>query len=407
MQLIGKIIKLNRIQENIKQVYIVDSLEFSNSYYSRVENNVNILDEERTKEIFELMNIEYTGEDIEEEFEKVFYEYNKKFSYYEDYNPAYEKIESYYPRIRSTTSYPKYLLAKMIYLIKIRENFDIADYFFLEDYFEYLDSYHIQLYYDMIGNYYVNKEDFKKSLEYFNKALNQRGNPLTTSMLFYHVSMTYVSLGRFSDSLRYLEEAKQYFVKSLNIKRYLMVEFLIGLVNQNMNNVEYGLKKYFECLEAFKILKMKRQIHNTYNSILWTYMKDGQYENVLKIKDEALNEISDDAYFYFMIAYTYYKMNDIENAKNYIQQAQSFLHLCDDDFKITIIKALYTLLYDNNEKHRETVLIKVYQAAIKCQDQEVEQFSLHMLCDYYRKQQHIDKVNHYMKLLIDCHNRLE
>lgn len=407
--LLGKILKLNRIQQGLKQDFISIKLNLTPSYYSRVENNRYALNDNQLKLAFECLEIDYTTENIDEEFEKLFYEYIEAITFLEDYKEIYNRILTYESKIKSTVSYPKYILAKLIYYAKncLWVEGELKPYLCIEDYFEYLESYHKQLYYDYIGVYYYKNEYHKEAAEYFEKALTYRGIDMTICIVELHKSFVFRKIGRFTDSLRCIEIAKDHFINTLNIKRLVSVEYQKALVNQNMNNVEYGIKKYFQCLRALKILKMENEIHVTYNSILWSYMKDQQYDNVLKLKDEALAEIPDDPYFYFMISYTYYKLNDIHNARLYIVEAKRYIPECNDEFKVTIINALYTLLFTNDIERQELMLIKVYESALKCQDQEVEQFSLQLLCDFYREQNELDKLIKHMDLLIACHKRLE
>ncbi len=404
---IGKIVKLHRIRKKFKQEYMAKKLGITTSTYSRFENNLFVLEDEQIEKAFSILEIDYVNEDISDEFEKAVYVFLKDTVIDKGFDISYKVVESYYEKIISTTSFPKYLFVEMYYKVRKKQKFDIKDYFFLEDYFEYLDSYHIQFYYDMVGIYHRQRELHTESVDYYLKAKTFVGNFLSSGMVCYHLSIAYRNLGKLSDALRYMEEAKVYFVKTLNLRRLVMAEFEIGLINQNMNNVEYGIQKYFDCLDAFKMLDMKPEVHNTYNSILWTYMKDGQYDNVLKIKDEALEAVNDDPYFYFMIAYTYYKMNDLKNAKQYSVHAKSLLHNCNDAFKINVIKALHVVLKTKDTCKKESALLKVYDSALECQDHEVIKFTLDWLCEFYKEEQDVENLNKYLMLAIEWHKKSE
>ena len=404
---IGKIVKLHRIRQKIKQEYMAKKLGITTSTYSRFENNLFVLEDEQIEKAFSVLDIDYIKEDISEEFEKAVYAFFKSAAENSDFQKSYKKVSLFYINIISSILLPKYLVAEMYCKVREEIEFDITEYFFLEDYLEYLEPYQVQLYYDAIGMYYRLEELHQTSILYFKRALEYIGNSLSVSMVSYHLSIAYRNVGKLSDAVRYMEEAKVYFVKTLNLRRLVMAEFEIGLINQNMNNVEYGIQKYFDCLDAFKMLDMKPEVHNTYNSILWTYMKDGQYDNVLKIKDEALNAVNDDPYFYFMIAYTYYKMNDLKNAKQYSVHAKSLLHNCNDAFKINVIKALHVILKTKDACKKESALLKVYDKALECQDHEVIKFTLDWLCEFYKEEQDVENLNKYLMLAIEWHKKSE
>lgn len=392
----GKIIKLHRSKQKIKQDYLARVIGITAGTYSRFENNLVKLEDDQIDKLFDALGMERCKEDIDEEFEVKVYTFLKNVIMDVEYNESYNEIEEYYNDVISTPSYFKYILAKMIYEIRTNKSFYIKEYLFLEDYLEYLESYQIQHYYDMIGHYYRLKEQHNTSVCYYLKSLEHKGKKMTYGMVCYHLGIAYRNLGNLSEALRYMEVSKSIFADTLNVKRLIMATFAIAYINENMNNIEYALEKYFDCLSAFKSMNMKTEVLNTYRNILWTYMKSEQYEHVLKLKDEVLNMSDENPLIYFIISYTYYKTNNNDQALIYIKKAKSLLHLCHCGFEMQIIKSFYILLNGNDISKKEKALHKVYESAILCEDQQIIKFSLHLLCDFYKGINDIEKLNRYL-----------
>lgn len=398
MKNIGKIIKLNRIQLDIKQEYFINKKIVSQTQLSRIEGNKLIPSHEQAKKLFESMDIQYCEDDIYDQFEKDFLTFYRNIAYDDVCEEAYQKLLSYDSQIRSTVSYPKYLLVKMIYAILFSDVQDIKQYTFLENYFEYLESYQIQLYYIYLGIYFRRKRNYQNSLDNYETAEQYKGNQLSKSMLYYHKSIAYRNLGFISQSYHYIQEAKSFFVDQVNLKRIVSSEFQIAIIEAARNHYDKAIEKYFLCIKAFQQLNMIQNMKSVYNNILWTYIRAKKYEEIIQFIPEVL-KVRKDGNIYFYISFAYYQLNQLSKAKEYIHLAKNS---CNQviPYMNSMIQTLYVLIYSHSFDKKEKNLFMSYDKALETHDQEVIIFVLELLIDFYYQYGKIHKAYEYQNILL-------
>lgn len=399
---LGKIIKLNRIQLGLKQDFISSKANISKSHLSRMERNKEKISIEVAQNFFEFMGIEYTSDNLSDEFENLFYEFYKSYAFDLNYEQAYNELYKYKDKIRSTTSYPKFLLAEMIYSIIHLKHYHISKYELLEEYFEYLESYQLQLYYIFKGLSSRKRNDNMEALKMYKIAERYIGNDISNSMLYYHISIVMQNLNILSESYDYIQKAKQLFVDILNLRRQVLSEFQIALIETSRNNYDKGIKIYRRCIEAFKQLNMNYDIKIAYNNLLWTYLKSKQYDQILLLKDEVLRFVGKSHSIYFYLSYTYYVKGDIDKAKRYIKLAKESLDH-PTVYMEAMIKAFSGLLSKSSLEKKEKYLKEAYHCAILNQDRDVEIFSLELLTNFYLQNGHHQDAIAYQQRLLECY----
>lgn len=395
----GGIIQLNRLQLKLKLDYVAYKTKISKSQLSRIERNKEKVTLENAIKIFSAMDIKLYEEDINEEFEKAFESFYEDIFYGMDYKTAYENIKKYNSVIQSSFSYVKYLLGEMIYKILLNEDFDINDYLIIESYLDYLESYQIQLFYDYLGVYSYLKGNLEKEIEYYNLALRYKGNSYSKAMVYFHKSMPLTTTGNLKEALECALDARNVFAKTVNLKRLVSVNFQIATIYFKNGNYQEAEKLNLSCIDAFETLGMMQEVGLAYNNLIWSYIQNEQFDKVIKYEKEALDKMQHNHCIYFYLSYAYYKCGDKCNAIQLIKKAR----LCLKDptpYMKTMIEAFQVYLSKSSFSRKEKKLLKAYNAAISCQDYELEIFTLELLIEFYRDMHEVEKEYDSMKKLL-------
>ena len=242
----------------------------------------------------------------------------------------------------------------------------------------------------------------KEALEMYRLAERNVGNDVSNSMLYYHISIVLQNLNILSESYDYIQKAKQLFVDTLNLRRLVLSEFQIAIIETSRNNYEKGIKIYSSCIKAFEQLNMITQIKDTYNNLLWTYIKSKQFDQILHLEDEVLNVVGENHSIYFFLSYTYYIKGDMAMAKKYIKLAKESLYQ-PTVYMEAMIKAFSVLLSKSSLERKEKYLKEAYRCAILNQDRDVEIFSLQLLIDFYLQNEHHQDAIVYQQRLLECY----
>ena len=400
----GGIIKLNRQQEGLTLKYIKHETGISQGHLSRIENNKEKISYKNAKLIFDVMGIPITEEDLNEQFEKDFMSFYLDVIYLRDYSVSFKKIKSYHQYIRSSFSYIKYILAHMIYDTLIGEKNISKKYVFIKEYFDYLEDYQCQLYYDYMGGYYYMNEYYLEALNNYKIALKYGGNLYSESMLYFHIGATQIYQGANFDALKYTEKARTLFAQTVNLKRIVSANFNIARILYRNGDFKEFERISINCIQAYKELNMKMNIVYTYNNLIWGYVRSEKYEKVFEYCDEALELEFNKHCIYFYMSVAAYKLNQIDKAREYIKLARETM---DEPTKYmeTMIKAYQIYLSNANDERKEKHLLKVYEASKKTNDQDLEKFTLELLCDFYDKSNNFEKRLKYISIYVDILNK--
>lgn len=393
----GGIIKLNRIQQNMKLEYLAKRLGMTKGQLSRIERNKENVSLENVKKAFESLEIVFFDKDIEKEFEEDFLTYYLDFVYERNYESSYHKIESYQAIIKGTTSYVKYLVAQMMYHF-LKYTSDITEYLYLKDYFLYLESYQIQIFYDILLGYYSSKNLYDEALNYGVMGLNYNGNTYSTVMLHYHIAKAYMYYGEQSKALEYSLKAKNIFCDTLNLKRLTETFQMLSMIYKNIGDYQKAEETNLRCIQAFKNLNMTREIGQIYNNLLWTYIFSKQYLKVIEYKDNALESRNHDHCIYFYLSFASYKLGNIKEAKQYIKEAKQRMNQ-PTKYMEAMIQAFSVYLSDSQYERKEKYLLKVKNVAKESQQKDIQIFSVSLLKEFYEENRQIEKA-------YECANQL-
>lgn len=388
---IGGIIKLNRIQNELTLKYVSYKTGLSKGYLSRVERNKEGISFENVQKIFSLMGIEFSTEKIDEKFENDFYQFINDVIYMKDFEKSFLKLKVYEKNIYSSFSYIKYLLAEMIYNINIYDSINITDYFYIEEYFDYLESYQIVLFYDYIGVYFYYNNLHTEAIMYYDKAMMYKGNQYSSAMLNYHKSISLTCIERLTEAFDCAIQVRESFCEQLNLRRLVSISFQIAVIYCHMRNYKKSEEINLKCIEMFEELQMQKSVISTYNNLFWDYICAQEYNKILSKKDEALLRSNNDVRILFYISFAYYQLNNLSLAKKYIKKAKNNISSISDQYFIDIIQAFYVLLSDSSYKRKEKKLFNIYKTSKKIQNIQTTLFILEIIKDFYKKYNKQDK----------------
>ncbi len=403
-QYIGKIVRLNRKQEKLKQEYICVKTGIARSQLSRYERNKEKISTDNIKNIFQVMNIEVYPHD-ENTFEKDFLSFYEDIAYENDFQNSYRRILSYYPQIRATTSYIKYLLACMIYNIHTQLVNDIKEYFYMTDYFEYLEPYQQQLYYDYLGIFLFQRERYIESLEYYNKADFYTGNHVSLSMLYYHKSIIYTILGKYSEARLSINVAIEQFIETVNMKRILMSKFHYANIQSNSGHFDEAIFIYKKCIPAFDNMNMSNYVKSTYNNLLWVYIQDEKYKEVIMTYFQKMDQDTHNHKIYFYLSYAYYQLNEKEKAIHYIELAKYYMNQASE-YMENMINSFSIFLSNATFDKKEAYLLKVYHICEKRHENYLIIFIIKFLIQFYKEHHCIQQTYTFQNQLIKYYEEI-
>ena len=398
---IGGILKINRIQHKLTLRYISHMTGLSSGYLSRVERNKEEISFENVQKIFSLMGIEFYSENIDEKFENDFYQFINDIIYMKDFEESFLKLKSYEKQIYSSFSYIKYLLAEMIYNINTYDSINIADYFYIEEYFEHLEDYQKVLYYDYIGLQFYVLSNYSQAIEYYDKALKYQGNDYTKAMLYFHRSSSLTFTGKLMEARDCAKRARELFAEQLNIKRLAFVLFQMAIIYDHRKEFTKSEILNTRCIKMFQELNMTKAMISAYNNLVWSYVCSSSFTKIINQKDDFLSNTNNDIRILFYISYAYYKIQNRKEAKNYIKKAKQYISLIDDMYFRDLINAFYVLLFSSSYQRKEKGLLKVYRTAKRIETIEVCIFVLEILKDFYKEH------NEYIKCIECFENMME
>ena len=398
------IIKLNRIQQGLTLDYISYKTGISKSQISRIERNKEQITFENVSKIFSVMKIEVSNDNFDAQFEKDFQAFYSDVVYVKDFENSYKVIKGYSDKIKSSLSYIKYLLSELIYMIMKGYSQKIEDYLFIENYFAYLESYQIQLFYDYLGVISYNNKDYRDELKFSNEAFSYRGNDYSTAMLYFHRSIPLTTFGKLSDALECAIQARDIFSKTVNLKRLTSVNFQIAVIYSMNGNYDQSEKLNLACIEAFDNLGMVKEVEDTYNNLIWGYVRSREFDKIIDLENKVLDIMHHDHCICFYLSYAYYKLQNKKKASEYIRKARVQMNNPTEYMK-AMINAFQVYLSKSSEERKEKQLLKVHEITKETRQYDLEVFTMELLREFYESVHNTEKEYECMKKLIQYYKK--
>lgn len=177
-----------------------------------------------------------------------------------------------------------------------------------------------------LGIGYLNKSDFRNSLQYFLEALkmNEKSNDernITANLN--NIGTVYIKLENYDKALEYLNKSLDLSVKSNNKKHQASIQLNIGDVYKSKGDLDKGLEYLSKSRLIFKELNDELGLSEVYYNIgLNYYLQDridsakSYYINSLDIKNKLGDNIGK-TYPLVGLAHIYFSLNELDAAFKY------------------------------------------------------------------------------------------
>lgn len=400
--MLGGILKLNRIQKKYPIKLLSHESGLSVQCISKVERNKESIKSENMIKLFHIIGIDIYDGDIDEQFEKDFINFYENIVFMENFENSFQIILSYKDIIISTCSYVKYLLAEMIYKIMKFQEITPKDCKYLEDYFEYLEEYQKQLYFDYIGVLFRRMSKESKAVELYCIGLQYKGIDNSKAMVNYHLSTALSRIGKYQEALESAYVARDIFAKTMNIKRLSSVSFQIATIYSRNKQYEEAEKLFQKSLKAFYLLKMENDLRTTFNNLIWHYIRAQEYEKIILLEKDVLSVIGEDHRIYFYLSYAYYKLGNHSNAVKYIKMAKYSMGNPTVYMK-SMIHAFSVYLSNASIARKEKQLLDVQKKANLTEDIDLIIFAEGLLREFYKETNQTDKYVQSVEQLLKCY----
>ncbi|MCZ8538473.1 helix-turn-helix domain-containing protein [Paenisporosarcina quisquiliarum] len=417
MNNIGLLIKMSRIQQNMKQVTLAKGI-CSTSYLSKIENNQTIPSEDVLQLLLDRLNLDYEDLSMEQETEFLSELYllykdaiinrNKedilvKLNSYKERNFLFKDESNFFTYnlylfrlFLITETETEILLNLKEALDQMNEKFDDRQYFLFNlnsgillhveqqfkvslQYFEngldlitafHLDEWEIADFYNALSISYLSNNHFLNTIEYSTKALNFYKD----NLIFKRAIDCYIVIGIAQTLTAKYKSAEESYLLAKKLTNDLNFKEYEGIITQNLgfcyaqkNNHDKAIEYYIESLNS---MKDTEGYLLTIFSIVKEYSKQNKIEKILewcKKGFELLEANPSDkthSYYYHFMIYSIMHENDIKDENLYKSSIEHFENTKDYRYANKYAIKLANL-YSSNRKYKNSAL--TYQKAIEYQ----------------------------------------
>ena len=336
----GGIFKINRLEQSVVQEYIVNKvdqniLKIKNTgALSNIERCKDTLKEDKVAYLFSLLDLEFDlskQDEINEMVEKYFNIIIDKKIGNIDYQEDYDYILSREKEIKTSLSYPKYLLLKLD--ISLHKELNDIDYEFIFDILmehkEYLEKYQISNLYYNKGLYYLDKFDYQEALYWFEQAENYNMPTNYKGMLYFHKSTLYGIIGEYFLAIETANKAKNYFDQILCYKKSIACYFKSGIYFSKNGDFDKARSIYNYSIIKSKEFGREDLLPLIRNNMCWIDIRCKDYQSLVDNANELLKYNSGNPESYFYLAWGYEHLNQKSKANENIKLAMKYNNHCD------------------------------------------------------------------------------
>ncbi|MEZ5106522.1 MAG: tetratricopeptide repeat-containing sensor histidine kinase [Draconibacterium sp.] len=182
----------------------------------------------------------------------------------------------------------------------------------------------------IVGVTYFDKEDYVKSSEYYNNAMEVGeiiNDSLIQSKALLNLGIIYNDLGKYEEAISNYYTAITIFELSNDKKGVAICYLSIGSILRKQNTPEKAIESYFKALKIFEDLKDERGVSACYNNLGICYAAIKDYEKGLEFYNKAVeihresNNVRQILLLNNNIAILYQEIGDIDKGIEYIRSA--------------------------------------------------------------------------------------
>lgn len=406
---IGLVYRILRKQKNIRLSDLTDNLNISTSKLSDFEQGKRKLTVKEIKQLYKFIDLEYIVDDtinakVEDGIKELFHHISFCDGKEEQ---VIEQLDSYINEIKCSLSYFTYILCKFVYDVYHPQEYHnhIDTISVLERNIDLLSPLSKQILYDTIGVYYKNHDEYEKALAYFELGKQHNVSDTGLAMIYYHESMILIFQGKLSNALEYVEKSLHLFMKELNFIRNIMVTLSMAIIQSRLRYYEKASKTYHKILEAMKTIDMGNEIQ-VYNNLIWNDVLCEKYEEVISNSEIALLLNPAHTSIHSYLTYTYWRLGQTQKAKESLKQAQKYIKN-GKKYDCAFIKVLSSILFNRPYEMQEQRLLEALDISIKCNDYQLELFTLELLSDISHSYGNMEKETTYLRQANDVLKRVQ
>lgn len=228
-----------------------------------------------------------------------------------------------------------------------------------------------------LGIAYLNKSDFKNSLQYFMEALRMNektGDERNLASNLNNIGTAYIHLEDYDKALEYLYKSLELAIKSNNLKHQAAIQLNIGDVFKSKGDLEKGLEFLLKSKNISEELNDEIGLSEVYYNIgLNYYLRKNldtakfYYNNSLEIK-KRLGDNTGITYPLVGLAHIYYSLNDFETAFLYASEGYKSAVESDDFMDISestgILHSIYAKKNNYQRAYEYLIIHEKYKDSI-------------------------------------------
>lgn len=306
------LIIFKRREAGLTGLKLSNQILMSKSNLSRIENGIIMASEDNIKLLENRFGIDLS---LDEEPLNNFIELSRRLVYslifyriFEEY--PQEWFESPSKEITKSVAYPMLMLIKLfVYSVKNIEMEFVKKYIkVFEKMIKYFNPYYQKI-------FYISKMNYLYFLKKYNEALNIcefietefEQNDLIDSFLFHVKAIIYGCLGKTETVIEILDQAIIYSNNSNNQVRLIALFITKANCRRLMKDYKLALEQDFQTLEYTKVHNVHIYDYILLRNIAWTYYLMDDYENAIK-RYKIAEELDIDDDLCFITAYCYFKL---------------------------------------------------------------------------------------------------
>ncbi|MCA0986874.1 tetratricopeptide repeat protein [Guptibacillus algicola] len=417
--MIGAKIRYFRQMKGITQEQLASGI-CSIPYLSKIEHGLAQPSEELVEHLCKELGVSLEQVDDEDKINRLHNDLDTwykemRLRNFEEVTILKKRIEDEIVGVEDPDMLTKYLLLTFRYHILFKEA-DKAN-----DILEKL--YHVQerlsedleyFYYYFLGLYYYQNRKFKEANEQYTKAhkllSSMKTNNAELAEFYYQQALVHNRISQITLSNNLASRCLDLFNKEYNFKRAADTEILLGVNNRiilNYGEAEHHFQNALKYAESFNDKRLKSII---YHDLGYVFSFQNDSEKALRYYQSALHnneehEIEDRSKTMFLIASEYYKINDFDLARHWIDKGLQLVTKKEYLEYIYHFKLL-RLKLDGDGNNREELL---KDAVIYF---EAKNYWIHvsdygeMLADYYFNSGQYKSASFYFRLANDARKKI-
>lgn len=388
----GKLIKLTRIEKNMKQEELCEGI-CTPSYLSRIENDRVVADEQIYKLLLYKLGVEVKKDVID--IEQIDAQIEQWYEHFLMNKEPSINIESLKEKARSTNNetYLKFKLIYCRYLLKSNKLEEVKKYISELEKIPMLNKRLNFLFTNVMILFYYKDKQYLKAIEVGEKVLpvssfNSFIKPLEVGNFFYNLASMYKKIYEYDKSIYFGRQALEIFKEWYFLEFALQCHVLLAICYNNTQRSEQALNSYKLAQKIIPFLPQNTHSYhysiiennigkcyenlNNYNQALHYYIKS--FENP-KNDDKMISIIN--------IIRCYYKLDNLEMGRHWLEKTKHSINKTTPDKYINQLKIFAVLFHNSNISSEE--LKKLQEDSIQCFTNEDMNESIIFYCKIFAK----------------------